>query len=116
MSFYSQVQITAEPEAFAMFKDVLEKHNLIHEVRRGKGHEAPYVINIEWVKWYPEFDVVNAVDDVSHKLNDIDEEGYGYKMIVLNEDNTSETYCNNQGDSHFCDVDVQCYIDNPYNV
>ncbi|MBP5359555.1 MAG: hypothetical protein J6Y69_10310 [Treponema sp.] len=113
MSFYSQVQITAEPDAFVMFKDTLDKHKLKYEV---SGTDDSRVINIEWVKWYPEFDVVSAVDDVSHKLNDIDEEGYGYKMIVLNEDNTSETYCNNQGDSHFYDVGVQCYIDNPYNV
>ena len=113
MGFYSQVQITAEPKAFAMFKDVLEKNCLSYEIR---GTDESQVINIDWIKWYPDFDEVKAVEDVEKKLNEIDEEGYGYKMIILNEDNTSETYCNDRGDEHFYDMEVQCYISNPYDV
>lgn len=113
MGFYSQVQITAEPEAFGMFKDVLERDGLSYVVR---GGDDSRVITIDWIKWYPDFDVVNAVDDVRRKLNDIDEKGYGYKMIILNEDNISETYYNDRGDERFYDMEVQCYIDNPYDV
>ncbi|MBO6131026.1 MAG: hypothetical protein J6P28_03560 [Treponema sp.] len=113
MGFYSQVQITAEQNAFGMFKDTLDKHELKYEV---SGTDNSRVIKIDWVKWYPHFDEVKAVEEVMHRLNEIYEEDYGYKMIVLNEDNTYERYCNERGDEHFYDMEVQCCIFNPYDV
>ena len=113
MGFYSQVQITAEQNAFGMFKDTLDKYKLKYEV---SGTDNSRVIKIDWVKWYPDFDEVMAVEEVMHRLNETDEEGYGYKMIILNEDNTSEPYCNDRGEERFYDMEVRCYIDNPYDV
>lgn len=113
MGFYSQVQITAEQNAFGMFKDTLDKHELKYKV---SGADNSRVIKLDWVKWYPHFDEVKAVEEVMHRLNETDEEGYGYKMIILNEDNTSERYFNERGVDHFYDMEVQCHISNPYDV
>ena len=114
MGFYSKVQITAEEKAFRMFEEVLKAHENLLYVLTDKDDVK--VIHFDWIKWYPDFDAVKAVEDVCKKLQkqEFDKDGYGYKMLILNEDNTQEEWCNDTGDTHFCDINVQCYIDNPY--
>lgn len=116
MGFYSYVQITAEPEALKMFKSVVSKYECTYKLNETEEHG---VITFDWVKWYPDFEEVKAVEEV-RKLLDTDDynckDGYGYKIVILNEDDTHEEFSNDKGDAHFCDVCIQCYIDNPFDV
>ena len=72
---------------------------------------------MDWVKWYPNFDEVKEVEQALRELRD-DEfnetEGYGFKMLILNEDDTHGEMFNLRGDEMFCDLTVRCEIDNPY--
>ena len=116
MGFYSQVQITAESKALEMFKAAVAKYEWKYNLNETDEHG---VITFDWVKWYPDFDEVKDVEEVRKLLNGEDYnniDGYGYKIIVLNEDDTNEEYSNDKGDAHFYDVCIQCQIDNPYDV
>lgn len=116
MGFYSQVQITAEAGSFRMFDEVLKKHELKYKLT---GTEENKVIKIDWIKWYPDFDSVKEVEDLQKKLctDEFDgKEGYGFKTMILNEDDSHEEYSNTRGDTVFCDLCFQSYIDNPYDV
>ena len=116
MGFYSQVQITAEPKALEMFKAAIGKYDWSYSLNESEEHG---VITFDWVKWYTGFKEVQDVEEVRKLLNTDDyndTDGYGYKIMVLNEDDTHDEYSNDKGDARFYDVCVQCYIDNPCNA
>lgn len=113
MGFYSEVQICAEKKAFDMFHEVLKKHSVVMELSE---HGDVSCIRIAEIKWYSSFEVVKEVEDVCKKLHteEFDKEDYGFKMVILNEDNTYSEYYNDTGDARFCDMYITCYIENPY--
>lgn len=114
MGFYSQVQIVSEKKAFPLFEEVFKKHNINVSITQ---KEDIHTILLDWVKWYPDFDEVKEVDEICGKLNTEaynEEEGYGYKIIILNEDNTTEELSNERGECEFSDFEVICDISNPY--
>lgn len=90
--------------------------NEIHPEVKGKGEVT--VINLDWVKWYNDFPEVREVDEVCEKLckPEFDKEGYGFRMMILNEDRTTEESGNETGYGRFGDVCFECYISNPYDV
>lgn len=115
MGFYSEVQITAEPKAFEMFSNAIEKFDLNFSKRQTEEYG---IIAFDWVKWYPDFDCVKEVEKVMGILDceHDDETGYGYKFVILNEDDTNEERSNVRGFERFCDFCVSCSIDNPYGA
>ena len=113
MGFYSDVQITAESKAFEMFLKALERFGLNFSKKEIKDYG---VIVFDWCKWYPDSEYVKEVEQVMNALSreHDDEKGYGYKMVLLNEDDTHEEWCNTRGFERFMDFFVSCHIDNPY--
>ena len=117
MGFYSEVQITACNKACEMFAKVLKEHKLNFNLFEKKESYGIKVLQLDYVKWYPEFPEVKAVDEVCKKLNEEEytkDNDYAFKMVILNEDNTTEEYSNEVGATYFCDVVTECYIKNPY--
>lgn len=113
MGFYSEVQIVAETKAFEMFLGALEKFGLNFSKKQKEGYG---VISFDWVKWYSDSDYVKEVWKLMETLDleHDDEAGYGYKLVILNEDDTHEERSNTRGADRFSDFFVSCYIDNPY--
>lgn len=114
MGFYSQVQITAEKEAFKEFDKFLKENVCYFDIHE---KDDVYVISIDWIKWYPEFDEVKDINSLMDKFDTEEytsKDGYGYKMVILNEDNTSEERSNEKGEDKFSPMTIQCYIENPF--
>lgn len=113
MGFQSLIQITAESAAADLFVKALEPV----KPQVDSGLEGVTVITLDWCKWYPYFSEVSRVNELVEFLdagNYNDKEGYGYKMVILNEDDTNEVFFNDRGLEIFPDFGVQVYISNPY--
>ena len=96
MSFYSDVYIACEEEAYEKFKQVYTQHDFMPtSIRINQNTE--YLLHWSWVKWYDDFPEVQAITKEMKNLNDNEEDGVAYKFIKLNEDNTIETEANEQG-------------------
>lgn len=105
MGFYSDVTILAQPKAYEMIMDSINKYNKTSDykfkpssIRKGnlKSLGEFFVLNWNWVKWYPEYKDVKSVENVLKLLlSEHDEEmGYGYKQVIVNEDNSTEENTN----------------------
>lgn len=121
MGFYSDVTILAQPKAYKMIMDSIKEYNKASRyefkptsIRRGnlKSLGEFFVLNWNWLKWYPEYDDVKSVESVLELLrSEHDEEmGYGYKQEIVNEDNSTEENTNMQDlDSYLytvCNVEL----------
>lgn len=118
MGFYSEVQIVAEESAFEKIKAILDRYEIRFE-EHGSTLEETKAIVINEIKWYDRFEVVKEIREAFRKFDELDEEGwesYGYKAIVLNEDNTTNICFNSTGEEKFKDFCIVCTIDNPYRI
>jgi hypothetical protein len=105
MGFYSDVTILVQPKAYKMIMDSIFEYNKTSDyefkptsIRKGnlKSLGEFFVLNWNWVKWYPEYKDVKSVENVlGLLLSEHDEEmGYGYKQVIVNEDNSTEENTN----------------------
>ena len=114
MGFYSEVQIVAEKFAFEKLKPIFERNFFYIKIDERDNFGT---IRLDCVKWYRDFPEVQKVNDALRELRSDDfstKEGFGFKMIILNEDDTHGEMFNLRGDEMFCDLTVRCEIDNPY--
>lgn len=98
MGYTSDVGIMCQPKAYEMFKkefDLIGPHKIL---KRGDYH----LLIWEWVKWYIEFEDVAKIEEIMSKLGEHeDEDGYGYKILRIGEDDTDvEDITNN------CEVEL----------
>ena len=121
MGFYSDVTILAQPKAYKMIMDSIFEYNQTSDYKfkpssirkcNLKSLGDLFVLNWNWVKWYPEYKDVKSVESVLNLLrSEHDEEmGYGYKQAIVNEDNSTEENTNMQDlDSYLytvCNVEL----------
>lgn len=117
MGFYSEVQIVAEESAFEKIKAILERHEICFEEHDSTLEETKAIV-INEIDCYDRYEFVKEIREAFRKFDELDEdwESYGYKAIVLNEDNTTNTYFNSTGEEKFKDFCIVCTIDNPYRI
>lgn len=121
MGFYSDVTILAQPKAYEMIMNSIKEYNKTsdyefkpYSIKKGKTEDLGefFVLNWNWLKWYPEFEDVESVESVLENLQDEHDEeiGYGYKQVIINEDNSTEENTNMQDlDSYLyavCNVEL----------
>ena len=122
MGFYSNVQIVAESKAYDELKEVFEKYKEQYSLKPNYQYHADTcygVITFDWIKWYEEYSFVKETQELIEKYQDDSFSytvGYGCKMIILNEDDTNETYSNHRGDDVFENFEILVSIENPYDV
>lgn len=107
MGFYSDVTILAQPKAYETIMASINEYNKTSDykfkpssIKKGKTKDLGdfFVLNWNWLKWYPEYEDVKSVESVLKLLrSEHDEEaGYGYKQAIVNEDNSTEENTNMQ--------------------
>mgnify|MGYP006320483589 CR=1 FL=1 len=111
----------AQPKAYEMIMDSIKEFNKISDwtmnpnsVKKGNIDYIGefYILNWDWVKWYLEFKDVQSVESVLKNLrnNHDEKEGFGYKQVIINEDNSTEESTNMMDlDSYLypvCDVNL----------
>lgn len=121
MGFYSNVTIMAQPKAYEMIMDSIKEFNKTSSwtmnpssIKKGNVEYLGeiYILHWTWTKWYPGFKDVQSVESVLENLrsNHDEEEGFGYKQVILNEDNSTEESTNMMDlDSYLypvCDVEL----------
>ena len=105
MGFYSDVTILAQPKAYEMIMASIFEYNKTSDykfkpssIRKGNSKDLGefFVLNWNWLKWYPEFKDVKSVENILKLLrSEHDEEiGYGYKQVIVKEDNSTEENTN----------------------
>lgn len=105
MGFYSDVTILAQPKAYEMIMDSINEYNKTSDyefkpssIKKGNTKLLGefFVLNWDWLKWYPVYEDVKSVERVLELLRrEHDEEmGYGYKQAIVNEDNSTEENTN----------------------
>lgn len=98
MGYRSNVTICCEEEAYKLLKEAIDSSNTMEpSVRKAT---SGYFIEYEWVKW----DYYKKEQDVLNILNEKEEDGYGYKMIFVGEDNYIKVLSNSGGDEVFEDM------------
>ena len=116
MGFMSNVTILAEPKAYEMIINSIKEYNK-NELEGGiefapdmieKNYEDEplYTLKWFWVKWYPDFSEVKLINKVLQILIDkhSEEVGYGFKQVIVNEDNSTEEITN------MSDLDSYLYV------
>lgn len=119
MGFYSRVQTVAETKAYELFKAVVEKYREKDGLKPDyQEHETYGIITFDWIRWYNEYDVVAETNALIKNLQTqhADEEGYGFKQIILNEDDSTEVYTNMRGENIYVDFEILVYVENPFDV
>lgn len=118
MGYRSDVTIRCEEKAYEMFKEAWEKVNFkpcrIYETNENGNHT--YVLQWLCVKWYYDFDDVEAIMSVCELLNKNNEEGYAYKCIEIGEDNATDQYANEIGCEVFDDFYVVADVNLPSDI
>ena len=100
MGFYSKVTIMAQPKAYEIIMDSIKEFNktsswTMNPSSTKKGNIESigefYILHWGWTKWYLCFEDVQSVESVLEKLrlDHDEEEGFGYKKVILNEDNST---------------------------
>ena len=116
MGFYSEVQVVAQKKALEILRPVFERDWPQADIGECDRYGS---IRLDWVKWYDDFPEVKAVNEAVKRLRSEEfneQDGYGFKMVVLNEDDTHWETCNDKGDAEFYDFGVVCKIDNPWDL
>ena len=108
MGYRSDVTIRCEEKAKDLFKEAWSKVDFAPDVigMSGEVGNETYTLNWEWVKWYGEFEEVDAIMDVCKSLDGNNEDGYAYKLIEIGEDYATEERCNDRGNEVFADFYV----------
>lgn len=121
MGYRCEVTIMCEAKAFEMFKEAWESVDFmpdkIEEIKR-TDIPSDYVMVWEWVKWYPSYRDVIAIEDVCAKLcNDeyTNADGYAFKKIIIGEDNMTEEVFNDKGLDEL-DMYCECYCARPDGI
>lgn len=116
MGFKSNVTILAQPKAYEMIINSIKEYNkneLEGEyeftpdmIERNYEDEPLYTLKWFWIKWYPDFSEVKLINKVLQILIDKhnEEDGYGFKQVIVNEDNSAEEITN------MSDLDSYLYI------
>lgn len=114
MGYRSDVTIVLEENAFKAIKESIKKYNLESSDKyySFKPHlvniidEKIYVIKWYYVKWYDDFKDVRSVEDVLNDLkeNHVEEDGYGFKKIIIGEDNNITEDSNNYNLDNYLQV------------
>lgn len=117
MSYLMKNVLVAEPEAWKLFKDGINK--LVAEHPENDYYPSE-------VKQYPDF--YAAIWDYENHLNmaeeygvfrsifdklDEKDEGYGYKLFVIGEDNHTERYWNDRGMNYLDDITAETDVTLP---
>ena len=116
MGFYSEVQVVAQKKALEILRPVFEREWPQADIGECDRYGS---IRLDWVKWYDDFPEVKAVNEAAKRLRSEEfneQDGYGFKMVVLNEDDTHWETCNDKGDAEFYDFGVACEIENPWDL
>ena len=116
MGYRSDVTIMCEEDAYALFEKAIKNGGLMPAgISRIKiRNRFCYYLNWHWVKWYESYPEIAAIDQVCRELQEKDEEyeGYGFKKILIGEDNATEEYCNDTG----LDLFDEFYIITDFNI
>jgi hypothetical protein len=108
----------AQPKAYEMIMDSIKEFNktsswTMNPSSTKKGNVEYlgeiYILHWTWTKWYRSFkDVESVLENL--RLNHDEEEGFGYKQVILNQDNSTEESSNMMDlDSYLypvCDVEL----------
>lgn len=118
MGYYSDVTIRCEEKAYEMFEEAWKKVDFkpysVYEANENGNHT--YVLQWIGVKWYYEFDEVEAIMSVCELLNKNNKEGYAYKCIEIGEDNATDEYANEIGLDVFEDFQVIVDVSLPSDI
>jgi hypothetical protein len=98
MGYRSEVAIAMRKEDYELLKEFdKENKNLIEllEMADKKEYNGAISLKWEWLKWYPEFSEVQAIEEFLCKLSDEDKP---YKFIRIGEEYDDIETENNWGD------------------
>lgn len=100
MSYRSNVTICCEEEAYKFLKEVMDTRDTMESKPLIRKAINWYLVEYEWVKW----DYYQREHNVLKTLNEKNDEGFGYKMISIGEDNCVEILSNLRGENVFEDM------------
>lgn len=110
MGYYSDVTIICEEKAYELFKEAWEHWDIRPDCVK-KSYDD-YIIQWDYVKWYPSFNDVKAIEGVCIKLCGEEyenTEGYAFKKLIIGEDNASDEEANKRG-WDIMDYYIHCYV------
>lgn len=100
MGYLSNVTICCEEEAYKLIKQVIDSNDVVDFKPSIRKATNWYLIEYQWIKW----NYCKKEQDVLNILNEKNENGYGYKMIFIGEDNRTEIWSNSIGEEIFEDM------------
>lgn len=105
MGYSSEVAIKCEEKAYELFKQVFTEEELYIKPDKIYKDGDDYILYWKWIKWYEDYEGVNAIENVMFDLDDCGNKdgGYGYKFIRLGEDDMDIETSEN-------DVDIELWI------
>ena len=115
MGFYSDIQVVCGKRAAEAIQKAIDgEDDLKSCMRHIGGGETCSVFGAESVKWYPGTPRVEAFESALDELDGKVGVEHAYKVLVINEDNSTEERCNEEGADAFCDFYAVCDFSNPY--
>lgn len=105
MGYRSDVTILVQPKAYELIMKSIKDFNKTvdwsftpNSTKKGNSSYIGdfYVLNWNCVKWYSEYKDVQSVEQVLDSLmtDHQEEEGYGFKQLIIGEDNATEERTN----------------------
>lgn len=115
MGFYSNVQVVCGKRAAETIRKAIDREEHLRGCMKEIGsNERCVVFGAEWVKWYPCSAHVEAFETALDELDATSDKDCAYRMIIINEDNSTEERNNDAGINEFCDFYAICEFNNPY--
>lgn len=110
MSYLIKNILVAEPEAWKLFKKEIEKllkenpEDLFYTPDDFRKYEDCYVAVWDYTN---HLDIAERLKDVRKILEGNEEEGFGYKLFVIGENNYTEKYWNDRGWDYLDDITAE---------
>ena len=106
MGYRSVVGIKCEEKAFEKFKSAYEEQSFTPDKIYHNNENDEFILVWDWVKWYDDFEEVQAIENVMDELDEYDidkstSDGMGYKMIRLGESDEDVEERDNSSDLEF---------------
>lgn len=98
MGFRSDVYFKCEVKAYNMFKEIWDRTNCYPT--RYEAVEDYYQFLYSFKKWYSDDPIVQEIENIMSKLESAEFDnvkGYGFKCIIVDEDDTFEQRFNSIG-------------------
>lgn len=112
MGYCSEVAITCEPKAYKMFCELFSNEEFNSIPDKVKVNADIHLLCWSLVKWYDEFEDMQAIYNVMDKLDNLNpEEGYGYSYLRVGEADGDEEERNNDHNNWNMDLYLRRTID-----